>query len=318
MILPHHILADIIEESYSIPVVRDSINSIPSGRNALYIFISHGQTLLAKLAVHVRDGSKIKHEAEILDWLCRSDNAPVPLILNSVKGNPWIIPDGHPTVLLVREALTGPCCEETPRGYALAGTALAQLHQHFDSMHSLHSSIPLVPTIQPLKDLHDASLELSSWMEEIKGSQRFVQIIDFLHERFFQTQDIWDEIKLGHGDAHIFNLVQTARSQACWFDFEDVYLGPRAYDLGTMVWSTLRHKYSQPLWESALRAYSLNTSISKNILGCIPLFVALRQIWWLCFHSKHWGSYTMHNDPHVFFQEGLAIIEDICRDACGM
>ncbi len=238
---------------------------------------------------------RIAHEASVLAALCEQ-GGPVQRIVTTTSGRAYAENDRR--IMMVTEYVKGKPAPETPEGFAAVGASLASLHTAMDSRLNFVDSLP---ELDPLVILLNSGKAVEERIGPVAGSAikaRIKVLYDRLHEA---AKDGYSNAP-GHGDAHGYNLMLTQDSNTVWIDLEDAFAGPRVYDLATVVWSSFRHSETQPLWSAALEAYAQVRSVT-NEFKHIELFVALRHLWWLALHARHWGEFHMHQErPGVFPQ----------------
>ena len=83
-----------------------------------------------------------------------------------------------------------------------------------------------------------------------------------------------------HGDMHGGNAVRQ-KGEVVYFDFDCCGIGPRAYDLAVFKWNAGREGSEINQWEAFLGGYRQCRPIDDVDLRAIPLFVVLRQIWFM-------------------------------------
>jgi len=121
---------------------------------------------------------------------------------------------------------------------------------------------------------------------------------------------------LVHGDSHHLNFLEDDGRLAL-FDFELLARGWRAYDLATLIWGTFGRGGDAALWDAMVRGYSSVRRLGESEARTVPVFVALRQLWWLGFHARHWGRWRRPWLNPGFFDGGVELLQFIAAQACG-
>lgn len=134
---------------------------------------------------------------------------------------------------------------------------------------------------------------------------------------------LWPEAAAGpgacgivHGDAHHLNFLEHDERVAL-FDFELLATGWRVYDLATLIWGTFGRGGDAALWEAIVRGYSSQRRLDQDETRLMPVFVAVRQLWWLGFHARHWGRWRRPWLGPGFFEQGVGLLEFIAAETCG-
>lgn len=97
-----------------------------------------------------------------------------------------------------------------------------------------------------------------------------------------------------HGDCHGSN-VHNDNGLLTQFDFEDCAIGFRAYDIATFKWAIRGEHNEKDLWPSFLKGYHSVRQPGVEDLKSIPVFVAIRQLWWIAFIIRNLPDFG-HND----------------------
>ena len=87
-----------------------------------------------------------------------------------------------------------------------------------------------------------------------------------------------------HGDAHSFNVVQTAAGPI-WVDFEDASIGPREWDLAALV----AHTHVEPPRPEAARILDAYGEVDR---AALEPFTLLRLLW-----VTAWGAFGAERSP---------------------
>lgn len=213
--------------------------------------------------------------------------------------------------LILLEFVAGNPVGFTVQDFFELGDALARLHAAVDELPEITEALP---PLAPLDNLATAPLRLAGMLS--------ASAYEYLAEHCEKLRDRLSGQDLGrpafcHGDPHPLNALRTAEGVR-WLDLEECHVGPRLFDLGTLVWSTIRAGRTAPLWRAALQAYDAVSPISPAALDLIGPFVAIRQIWWLSLHAQDWGQLPLHRQHPDLLETGVELLAIICRDACGL
>ncbi|GEM_PF-4341779 len=307
-------LQDLLITQYNLGDRHPAITGHIAGRHDIYRIKTNSGELIAKVGRGFSGVAAVKREALAFKCLAAT-TAVIPRLLLSSAGEACILtPDG--CAILVCEAIQGRPAAETEQGFARYGDALARFHVAIGRIPA-HDRATFAE-FDPIAVVTRAVGALCQGPQGATCSSRLALIQHFVIGRLEDTQELWGQDALGHGDAHFFNLLFRDGGDGCWIDLEDMYRGPIVYDLATLVWSTFRQRRTQPLWEAGLNEYARVANVTSDQLNCLGVFVAIRQLWWLSLHSAAWGQFPMHTDSIQFFKEGLTLLDIICRDACGM
>jgi Ser/Thr protein kinase RdoA (MazF antagonist) len=174
-----------------------------------------------------------------------------------------------------------------------------------------------IPQLVPERVVESSAARIEWQLDADDDRQRLHRIAEYVVDRLGAERNAWGEPALCHGDSHFRNVIVTPKHEAVWIDFEDAWIGPRVYDLATVVWSTLRHRSTRPLWESALRAYARAMPEVRIAARSLGTFMVVRQLWWLTLHASRWDASVPRARRQTFLRQGLVLAEIICRDACG-
>src|SRR5581483_2070939 len=79
------------------------------------------------------------------------------------------------------------------------------------------------------------------------------------------------------------------------FDFDCGGMGYRAYELAVFRWGVggAWAKDAERLWALFLEHYAAHQPVAQADLDAVPLFVAVRQLWWMGLQAANaddWGS----------------------------
>jgi Ser/Thr protein kinase RdoA (MazF antagonist) len=111
-----------------------------------------------------------------------------------------------------------------------------------------------------------------------------------------------------HGDLHGGNAHLGADGGVTLFDFDCGGMGFRAYELAVFRWGIWAwEKEAEQYWQRFLAGYRAHRPVAQPDLDAVPLFVAIRQLWWMGLHAGNaddWGSRRWINDRFVDQQLG--------------
>ena len=298
--------------------------SLSEGRNAVFSFEIAGVAYVAKSSCAVDARLRLTRHACMAKKIAEQGVAAEQVLTTSTGA--LIAEDSSGLVVLVFRKVQGVTCEFTRAGYKRAGKALASWHTAAAMVDISEDLLePLSPTL--LIEHAESTFQGSSCLEthslpllsiSAASFKRLESCISFLRSGLCDYQG--EDYYVGHGDPHPLNLLYADCNEvefATWIDLEDAYRGTRLHDLGTLVWSTLRSRVTKPLWMAALEAYDSVIALSETDLGRIGYHVALRQLWWLSLHARHWGQYSIHHSDPRFLEAAIELLEIICSDACG-
>ena len=131
-----------------------------------------------------------------------------------------------------------------------------------------------------------------------------------------------DDCRFGacHGDAHHLNARRSMDGTLCFFDFDLARTTWRMYDLATLIWGSLSADVGaneEPLWTAFVRGYSRVRPLTEEERTALGAFVAVRQLWWVAFHARHWGTWKREWLNDAFFSRSIELYGDILKDAYG-
>jgi Ser/Thr protein kinase RdoA (MazF antagonist) len=176
-------------------------------------------------------------------------------------------------------ALTGP--DATAHASRFGGAAAA-LHAATDDFRSLQPRFVLDEEQlleQPLAAL------LPFLAQRAAERDRLLHIAATLRERLSAVAREPLDTGFCHGDLHDGNARITEELALTLFDFDCCGRGWRAYDLAVFRWSLaglgLAPATRGALWEAFLAGYQARRPLGRSDLAAVPLFLVLRQIWYL-------------------------------------
>jgi Ser/Thr protein kinase RdoA (MazF antagonist) len=119
-----------------------------------------------------------------------------------------------------------------------------------------------------------------------------------------------------HGDAQGGNAAISEEKILTFFDFDVCGHGWRAYDLALFYWGVALGKSRlgwndeqvERLWTAYLTGYLERRSLSDLDLQAVPLFVAVRHIWFLGLHTANWGYWGWSAVDDRFFDRELTFL----------
>jgi Ser/Thr protein kinase RdoA (MazF antagonist) len=122
---------------------------------------------------------------------------------------------------------------------------------------------------------------------------------EYLQQLIKKVRHELDELPIGgleqgfcHGDFHGGNAHSDDDGQVTFFDFDCGGWGWRAYDIAVFQWGNRKKTF----WEPFLRGYTEERSLNALDLRAVPLFVFLRQYWFIGLHvgnAHDWGYSRM-------------------------
>jgi len=197
----------------------------------------------------------------------------------------------------------------------LYGQAVAEIHAATDDFESAHSYIS-----------HDFAFFLDTPLQTIQPFlmhrqedwHYLVRLADFLKECIEALP--MQELDMGvcHGDAQGGNVNMTAENMLTFFDFEFCGRYWRAYDLAGFYWGAALGKSRlgwsdekiEGLWMAYLEGYLQRRRLSAINLQAIPLFVALRHIWFLGIYTANWDYWGCGEVDDRFFDRELTFLRE--------
>ena len=286
------------------------VSPVRSGRNQVFR-CTDGRDVdwIVKLA-GVGQGEGVARESLLLTQLAAQGSLAVRPVA-PVR----VAPDDCAGAMLVLARIDARPARDCAADYASLGAAAARLHGALD-----HVGIDCVemPLFEPAAIVSSAVADVGSALGPGPQRAALERLGNFIDAGLAGMRMHWDDPRICHGDLHPHNVLLPPGRDPVWIDFEDAFIGPRLYDVATIVWSSFNQTHAAPLWQAALGAYTGITPLSAGVLNCLGLFVALRQVWWLSLHARHWGAYPMHAAHPQLLDDGVDLLDAICRDACGL
>jgi len=312
------------------------VRALGDGLTLTYLIEGEGRRAIARVSriAEPLNGRRLDFELALLAYLAGRALA-VPAPLPAADGALWVeteMPGGVPGRLVLQQFVEGEPPALTPGTGRQVGEILAGCHLLADDfLRSRPGTLgptvddPVVPTLnrEALLDLPAASvLERLRSNPERPGDAIAAASLVLLAERLAgvfpslgREPGTWG---LLHGDAHHQNFRGKAGGRLSLLDFEHLSLGWRVYDLATLVWGTFgRSGGNATVWAAIIDGYSTIRSPLPWETEALPWFIALRQVWWLGFHARHWGRWRRPWLTRDFFARGVELLEYITDEACG-
>ncbi|MFD1675225.1 phosphotransferase enzyme family protein [Alicyclobacillus fodiniaquatilis] len=192
--------------------------------------------------------------------------------------------------------------------FADFGATCAKLHLASADFSSAHSRFPLDAEHLLVEPLHYIRPFLTERPDDWQWLQRIAQ--EF-RDRLASPEHAGLEWGMCHGDLHPGNM-HSDGGELVFFDFDCGGPSWRAYDLAVYL-SILANdggdeKSIQP-WRTFITGYQTVKPLRDIDLKAIPLFVVVRQIWLMGYHthgSRTWGSDWLHDD---YFDEHISFLK---------
>lgn len=266
-----------------------------------------------------RSASEMRYELDVLLHLKRKGiSVPAPLprrdgtLLRTLNA-----PEGPRVSVLFPYAAGEPLApsKQTPLMSALYGRTIAEIHHATDDFASPHPRFALdltflleipLKAIQPLLAHHSAD-----WND-------LLQLAHTLKERLARLPGERLDRGVCHGDAQGGNAMLSGERRLTFFDFDVCGTGWRAYDLAVFYWGMASGKSRcgwkdeqvERLWSAYLEAYLERRTLSELDLQAIPLFVMLREFWFLGLQTANWDYWGWQEVNDVFFDAELAFLRE--------
>jgi Ser/Thr protein kinase RdoA (MazF antagonist) len=171
----------------------------------------------------------------------------------------------------------GPTSEDPPAP-EVVGRMLAELHQ---ALRSYPGDLPILAP--PFNDIPRGLDRLAAMPDVMPRDE--VDMLRRVADRLLPAaRAIEAPAQPLHGDAHVYNLIPTARG-LLWNDFEDVCLGPLAWDLST---------HADPE-EKMLAAYG--TPIDADVLSTLRTVRLLHGVVWVLALQPELDEWATHVRP---------------------
>lgn len=266
-----------------------------------------------------RADEDVAWEGELLDHLAAA-GVPVTVFEPTTDGQPFVAaqaPEGRRQLVLlsfadgslVREGKpkgTKPSVTEFPEQY---GELCAKVHAGADSFTTRHSRFALDAEHllwQPLRAIEPFLADRHADRDWL------VDVVRSLAEQIDATAATVDSGPC-HGDVTGGNAVLRDGALTL-FDFDSGGPGPRAYDLGVFAWSMRLQQAPPDTGNRFLAGYQRVRPLSDATRTAIPLFAAVREIWFMGLQAGNapdWG-YGLADDD--FFDARLRFLDSLCED----
>ena len=135
-----------------------------------------------------------------------------------------------------------------------------------------------------------------------KAVDSFTEITDHLQEELADK-----ELETGfcHGDFHNHNM-HILDGEIEVFDFDCCGMGFRAYDVAVSWWNLLHNYQNQEVecWDSFLKGYLSQRTLSDDDMKSLPLFITARRIWLMGTMLQNddvWGTNWMTKETFEIF-----------------
>jgi Ser/Thr protein kinase RdoA (MazF antagonist) len=318
-ILDADALGALVAQQYELADVSRT-RLIRPGLNDVYeVLFGEGRRILRVYRVGWRSDDDLYWERELLDHLF-AGGVPVTVVEPTRYGQPFVsvrAPEGRRQImmftfadgLLVREGRAKgkkPSVVEFPERY---GALCAAVHSRADGFVSTYPRFALDSdhllwrpwqAIAPLLDKRSADRD---------------RLLEIVRELAARAAAISDELDVGpcHGDLTGGNAVLN-NGELTMFDFDSGGIGPRAYDLAVFAWSMRLQQAPAGTVERFMAGYRRVRPLAAADSAVIPLFEAIREIWFMGLQSKNaadWG-YGLADDD--FFDYRLGLLDQIVSE----
>lgn len=272
--------------------------------------------------IHARDD--IEFEVAALNFL-RSRGAKVAYPIEKRDGG-YIseieAPEGLRYVVITTHAhgsVPGYCGQKHiyERDACLFGESVAELHELSEGFECNHerrkldidylfeSSVEVVRTY-----IRESALFLHK--ERADSQEKLHAAILAVKENLLTV--IPDDLDVGfcHGDCHGSN-VHNDNGELTQFDFEDCGFGYRVYDIATFKWAIHGEDKENELWSSFLKGYASIRQPGSADLLAIPVFVIIRQLWWIAFIISNLEDFGYIDTSDRFVCKQLSRIESMLK-----
>jgi Ser/Thr protein kinase RdoA (MazF antagonist) len=118
-----------------------------------------------------------------------------------------------------------------------------------------------------------------------------------------------------HGDLTGSNASVDDDGTVTFYDFEYCGVGWRAYDLASFRWSMALGRSrmgldDEALWTAFLAGYREGRAVNDVDLAIVPVFVAIRHLWYLGLQTANWDYWGRHEVDDAFFDRELAFLRE--------
>jgi len=112
-----------------------------------------------------------------------------------------------------------------------------------------------------------------------------------------------------HGDFHGGNAHVDGET-ITFFDFDCCGHGYRAYDVAVFRWEAANsRKRAEAYWTEFLEGYTAVRPLGELDLAAVPLFVALRHVWWVGLHCGNVRDWGIGRRDDRFFDRQLRFLK---------
>ena len=234
--------------------------------------------------------------------------APPLSVVRSWPGDRCIVCGQAGLLALYRFIEGEPCRVITEHAFAF-GEGLGCIHRLLDDFTA--TAAPPVKDADQLVEAPTAALSHGFLPSEPSVRARTLARFQTLGQWIRRLPTSVAFFGLCHGDAHHLNARMRPDGRLVIFDFEELALCWRAYDLATFLWGTLTHGGTPDIWDSFIKGYASQRPLDEREVACVTPFMAVRQLWWMGFHAAHWGQWHRSWMNKSFFDEGYALFERI-------
>ncbi len=284
------------------------IKQLPSARNIVYSIVFQNKHYIFKLTDHKYEkDSKLEYET-IKKIYLQNGSVPTPIDYKQdikISNNLYNIQ--------IYKYINGNKLNINTEDFYRFGLSIANLHNitaNFDNLQEYPKSTLEDLITLPIKEINKFDTE-NRYFNYLNN---FSNTIKPLLKKYNNP----DYIGITHGDTHHYNALLNSNNQIIIFDFEDLSLQWRAFDIATAIWGTFGHGGDPEIWHSLLTGYKSTRSIDQEEERLIRYLIAIRHIWWLGFRAKNWNNWENKHDSNLFFQNGLEFFENIVDEVCGI
>jgi Ser/Thr protein kinase RdoA (MazF antagonist) len=216
-------------------------------------------------------------------------------------------PEG-PRVAVLFERLEGRRPDAEVADAKRYGTVVGGLHLALDSFTSSQQRFEL-----DLEHLIDEPLDIiRPWLAS--HSETWHTLQTKANDVKTKLEAISAKLEKGacHGDLHNWNARVDESGTLSLFDFDCGGVGFRAYDLAVYWWgyaSGSQETTDNAPWHAFCDAYLEQRALNQLDLEAIPLFVAVRSIWFMGLHSRHAKVWGFNPIEDGFFDYGLRFLQ---------
>jgi Ser/Thr protein kinase RdoA (MazF antagonist) len=295
--------------AYDIGSVSDCRFYTHNLSDTYFVWTERGRFALRVYRVGWRSDEQIHAELDAIERIAASK--PPPGVLMSLPVTPRDgdpvravrAPEGRRQVVLFTFA-PGKENVQDDATARLYGRAAAHMHASTDGWRSLHehARAPI-----DLDELLERPLRVLTPMlaEQPKARDYLLPLAERLRRRLAALPAKRLETGWCYGDFHggnaAFSRDQEGGDTVTFFDFDLCGIGWRAYDVAIFRWGHtggwLPEKQAEARWQGFLEGYAEIRRLDEFDLAAVPLFVMLRQYWFLglvvahAVHRGHWWPY---------------------------